>query len=272
MYFLISMVSAAFTYKIRQMEKVIAEKEKKEQTVKLYNTILNSLSHEFRTPIAAIVAATDNLIIENDKLTQGVRKSLLSEISIAALRLNRHVENLLNMSRIDSGNIKLKKDWCDVRELIYNTLSQLEDQKKDHLITVDIQDQLPLCKLDYVLMEQVLYNLVNNALRYTPQKTIINICIEYSNGFLNILVMDNGKGFPPAELKKAFDKFYRVNKFVPGGTGLGLSIVKGFIEAHSGTIELRNRVGGGAEFTVKIPSEIINIDQQENEKNFYTYN
>ncbi len=231
MYFLISLVSTVLTYKIRQMEKAVVEKEKKAEELKLYNTLLNSLSHEFRTPISAIIGAADNLINEKDNITEEIQTNLIKEISIGAFRLNRLVENLLNMSRIESGFLQLRKDWCDVKELIYNSISHLEEQAQNHIICVSIQEELPLCKLDYGLMEQVFFNLINNALQYTAKGTEINIEASYNDALLTVRVMDNGKGFPVNELKKVFDKFYRINNFTTGGTGLGLSIVNGFIRS-----------------------------------------
>jgi len=123
MYFVIALVNAVLTYKIRQIEKIARQKEEKAKTLKLYNTLLNSLSHEFRTPIATIIGATDNLLEHPGRLSGDDSKKLLTEISIASLRLNRHVENLLNMSRLESGIIQPKKDWHDVHEMILSILS-----------------------------------------------------------------------------------------------------------------------------------------------------
>ena len=125
MYFLIALINAALTYKIRQVEKASRKKEEKANTVKLYDTLLNSLSHELRTPIATIIAATDNLQ-SNDKLTTENKEQLVTEIAKASFRLNQQVENLLNMSRLESGFIKPKKDWCDINEIVYSTVKKIE--------------------------------------------------------------------------------------------------------------------------------------------------
>lgn len=265
MYFIIAMVHAVLTYKIRQIQKRGRKKEEKASTLKLYNTLLNSLSHELRTPIATIIGASDNLLMNANKLTEENKTSLLSEISVAALRLNQQVENLLNMSRLESGFIQAKKDWCDVTELIYASLKHIEDHSAEHIINVQVKENLPLFKLDAGLMEQVLYNLINNAVIYTPANSNIAIKADCVNDSCVITVEDDGKGFPPDEREKVFGKFYRLKYSKTGGTGLGLSIAKGFVEAHNGTITLGSSPTGGAKFTICIPSETSYINELSNE-------
>lgn len=265
MYFLIAMVNAVLTFKIRQAEKKARIKEQKENTVKLYNTLLNSLSHELRTPIATIIGAADNLLTEEKKLSAESKQELINEISLASLRLNRQVENLLNMSRLESGFIQPNKDWCDINELVYGVVNQLKDTLKSHSVSVLINDDLPLFKLDFGLMEQVLYNLIYNAATYTPKYCLITIRAICVNDELVLFVEDNGDGFPPEETEKAFDKFYRLKNTRAGGTGLGLSIVKGFVEAHDGAISLENMPEGGARFIIEIPAETSYLNNLKNE-------
>jgi two-component system sensor histidine kinase KdpD len=268
MYFVIASVNAALTFKIRQVEKIAREEEEKANTVKLYNLLLNSLSHELRTPIATIIGASDNLLTDKNKISEDNKKHLIEEISKASLRLNHQVENLLNMSRLESGFIQPKKDWCDVNELIYSVINQLDEELKHHKIKVELKEGLPLFKLDYGLMQQVLYNLISNAAIYTPQASEIvikadiykevskrNSVLERLVEMLILTVEDNGKGFPNKEIHKVFDKFYRVDSSKTGGTGLGLSIVKGLVEAHKGKIKLNNREEGGSRFIIEIPTE-----------------
>ena len=266
MYFIIAMVHAVLTYKIRQVQKVARKKEQKENTLKLYNTLLNSLSHELRTPIATIIGASDNLLMNANNLTDENKVNLLSEISLASLRLNQQVENLLNMSRLESGFIQPKKDWCDLNELVYASIKQIEDHSDEHIIVVDVKENLPLFKLDVGLMEQVLYNLINNAVVYTPINSTITIKGEGESNTCIITVEDNGEGFPADELEKVFEKFYRLKYSRTGGTGLGLSIAKGFIEAHNGTIVLENSITGGAKFTIRIPTETSYLNDLKNEQ------
>ena len=197
MYLIIATVHAGLSFKIRQIEKRVLKREQRADILKLYNTLLSSLSHELRTPIATIIGATDNLLMNKAKLTEDNRLSLLTEISVASLRLNQQVENLLNMSRLESGFIQVKKDWCDVNELVYATLQRLEENTKKHRIEVLIPDNLPLFRLDVGLMEQVLYNLINNATIYTPENSRISISVSCIDNCCVIVIEDNGKGFPP---------------------------------------------------------------------------
>jgi len=266
MYFIIALVNGALTFKIREVEKKENKKIEKENTLKLYNTLLNSLSHELRTPISTIIGATDTLQDVNNKLSADNKSELISEISKASLRLNRQVGNLLNMSRLESGFLQPKTDWCDVNELVYDVVNQLQDNLQGKKIDVKILENLPLVKLDYGLLEQVLFNLVHNATIYIPENGIITISVFINKDKkLLIVVEDNGNGFPEKEILHVFEKFYRLKNSKTGGTGLGLSIVKGFVEAMNGSVILENRKGGGAKFTVEIPAEITHLKDIENE-------
>ena len=260
MYFLIALVNAVFTTKIRQMEKIANKQEEKENTLKLYNTLLNCLSHELKTPISTIIGSTDNLQLMADKLSELHKHELLSEISKAAFQLDRQVSNLLSMSRLESGVIKPKSDWFDINEIVHDVLNNLKDQIKNKPIQVVISENLPFFKLDYDLVFQVVYNLVHNALLYIPKYAVITIRASCKLDRLNIIVEDTGNGFPEDEIKEVFEKFYRLKNSSTGGTGLGLSIVKGFVEAMHGTIKLNNMEDGGAVFTIDIPSELSYIN------------
>ena len=265
MYFVIALVNAVLSYKIRKVQKESLAKEEKAKTIKLYNTLLNSLSHELRTPIATIVGATDNLQHYNRKLSDINRYELISEISKASFRLNQQVENLLNMSRLESGFIQPKKDWCDIVELIYENVKRIEENTGNKKINIQVDQSIPLFKLDKGLIEQVIYNLLYNATLYTPPHAAISISARCHTDVLEIVVEDNGPGFPPAEIDMVFDKFYRLQNTQTGGTGLGLSIVKGFTEAHNGTISLENRDSGGARFTIQVPAETSYLKNLKNE-------
>jgi two-component system sensor histidine kinase KdpD len=265
MYFIIAMIHAVLTYKIRQIERAMHKKEEKAREVHFYNTLFNSLSHELRTPITTIMAATDNLQVDSDKLSSKDKSELLNEITIASTRLNRQVENLLSMSRLESGIIQVKKDWCDVKELIYTTLKQFEPTIGKYRVSIFVPDNLPLFKLDFGLIDQVLHNLISNAIHHTPEGTDIIIKADCIEDKLLMTISDNGKGFPEKDINKVFDKFYRVQGSKSGGTGLGLSIARGFVEAHHGTISLRNLPLSGAEFTIEIPTEITYVNRLKNE-------
>ncbi len=265
MYFVIALVNAVLTYKIREVEKKARDKEEKENTIKLYNTLLNSLSHELRTPISTIIGAVDTLIEHKDKISPHYQHELLNEIDTASIRLNRQVENLLNQSRLETGTLQLKLDWCDLNELIYSVLYKLSYASQYHQLVFESNEQLPLFKLDGGLMEQVIINLLLNAIHYTPINSIIKIVVSFENNHCVIQITDNGMGFPESDLKTVFDKFYRLPHTKTGGIGLGLSIVKGFIEAHKGHIKLENIEPNGAKFIIVIPSEVSFINNLNHE-------
>lgn len=265
MYFVIALLNAVLTYKIRQVEKASMLKEEKANTVKLYNTLLNSLSHELRTPIATIIGATDNLQSNSNNLSPQNKNDLITEISKASLRLNQQVENLLNMSRLESGFIQPKKDWTDINELIYDVVKRVEENKITQKISININPSIPLFKIDKGMLEQVIGNLLNNACQHTEAHSVINIIAQCHADVLEIIIEDNGKGFPSDEIAHVFEKFYRLRNARAGGTGLGLSIVKGFTEAMGGTVQLENISAGGARFTIELPAETSYLKNLKNE-------
>ena len=265
MYFVIALVNGVLTFRIRKYEKELVLKEEKAKTIKLYNTLLNSLSHELRTPIATIIGASDNLLSHNKKLNEEQKNELFSEISKASLRLNHQVGNLLNMSRLESGIIQPQYDWCDINELVYSVVNQFEENKVLQKIVVKIDPQIPFFKLDKGMLEQVLYNLLNNACLYTPENSLIRIDADCKADALQLIIEDNGFGFPPDEISAVFSKFYRLKNSKTGGTGLGLSIIKGYVEALGGIVSLQNIEAHGARFTINIPAETSYLNSLKHE-------
>jgi len=259
MYFVIALINAALSYISRQVEKAARKKEERANTLKLYDTLLHSLSHELRTPISAIIAATDNLQSSNHYLTNENKNQLVSEIAKASFRLNQQVENLLNMSRLESGFIQPKKDWCDINELVYAIVKKVEENKITQKITISINPHMSMIKVDKILLEQIIYNLLNNACLYTKTNSSINVTATNYVDILQIIIEDNGDGFPEDEIENVFDKFYRLKHTKAGGTGLGLSIAKGFTEVMKGNIRLQNLPTGGAKFTIEIPCEVSQL-------------
>ena len=255
MYFIIALINGVLTYKIRHIEKALQLKEERANSVKLYNTILNSLSHELRTPIAAIIAATDNLQT-NDRISDAVKNDLIDEISRASLRLNQQVENLLNISRLESGHIRPKNDWCDIVELVYDVVKRVEENNPSRKIEISINPDLPLCYIDKGMVDQVIYNLLNNAAIHTSNDCKIEISVASHADLLHINIEDSGKGFNNADSRDVFEKFSRV-KSDPDKTnsGLGLSIVKGFTEAMGGSVELLQSRSPGAKFSITLPAK-----------------
>jgi len=265
MYFVVASINAVLTFKVRQIEKRARDKEEKEKTIKLYNTLLNSLSHELRTPISTIIGAIDTIQGNENKLSESNIAELHSEIKIAGFRLNRQVENLLSMSRLEAGMLKPNLDWCDVNELIFSIINDSKEDTKEHRIYFEPEENLPLFKTDRGFLEQIIHNIIYNAIHHTPKNSLIKIAVEHKNGNCQIVISDNGTGFPEKEISFVFDKFYRLSHSSTGGIGLGLSISKGFTEALNGKIHLENVATGGAKFTIEIPAETSSINELRNE-------
>lgn len=262
MYFAIASINVIFTNKIREMEGKARNEADRIKTIQLYDTLLNSLSHELRTPVATIIGAVDTL--KESALTPDDNDELLSQIEMAGIRLNQQVENLLNMSRLESGTLRLHLDWMDVNELVFSVVQKLSAVENRHLIVFDPKDDLPLFKLDAGLMEQVLHNLIFNALQYTPDGSKVYIEAKAENDVCVLQIADSGKGFPESEIPNVFNKFYRLPNSKAGGCGLGLSIVKGFVEAHNGSIRLTNRPEGGALFEITLHAEVSFMNNLKN--------
>lgn len=264
LYFVVALVNAVLTMRIRHAEQRARDKEEKERSITLYNTLLNSLSHELRTPIAAIVGSVDTMKEQHDRLSGEQRAELLSTIDEAGMRLDRQVENLLNMGRLESGTLRPKPDWCDVNELIGDLVRDMRPDG-DRAVQFHPDPALPLFKLDGGLLEQVLHNLLHNALLYTAPGTPIAVAAAVTANGCSIVIADQGPGFTESERTKAFDKFYRLPNTARGGSGLGLSIVKGFVEAMGGTVALDANVPHGSRFTMHLPAETSFLSNLKND-------
>ena len=221
-----------------------------EESERLYKILLNSVSHEFRTPLTAIRGSV-NLLLD-DKSSKEINNSLLIEIHTAYEKLNRLVDNLLDMSRLESGMIKLNIEWHDIQDLISVVLKKLENELRGKEVKLEISDSLPLVRIDFILMEQVISNLLYNAIIHTPSDTKIIIRITIPRTDLTIMIEDNGPGFIGIDTERIFDKFYQ-GKINKSGIGLGLSICKGLVEIHGGTIVAENIPEGGARFIIRLP-------------------
>jgi two-component system sensor histidine kinase KdpD len=232
-----------------EQARLLAESEK------LSKSLLNSISHELRTPISAITTAASALSEASSGGESPLQKSLAGEIQESAARLNRLVGNLLDMTRLESGKVKPRLEWCDVTDLVNVAVRHNEKEMARHPVEVKIPRSLPLVRMDFVLIEQALNNLLLNAAAYTPGGTKVEISAAAATTEIALIVADHGPGLPADSLPHLFEKFYRVPGAPAGGTGLGLSIVKGFVEAHGGRVEARNRPEGGAMFTLFLPLE-----------------
>jgi two-component system sensor histidine kinase KdpD len=225
-----------------------------EQSERLSKALINSISHEIRTPLAVISSATSTLNAARDPSLTTVPWAMVEEIQEATDRLNRLVSNLLNMTRLESGHVKPNLDWCDVADLIHVTLAEIQKDLAHHKVTLEIPKSIPLVRLDFILMQQILTNLLLNAVVHTPPNTSVQVRASAQDGILIISVLDDGPGVARHVLPFIFDKFYRAPSAPAGGTGLGLAIVKGFVEAQGGQVEVTNRPEGGAAFNIRLPT------------------
>jgi two-component system sensor histidine kinase KdpD len=223
---------------------------------RLQTALLNSVSHDLRTPLVSITGALSSLEEDGALHDEASRRLLLSNARTEAARLNRLVGNLLQMTRLEAGALKLSPEPHEVHDLVGAALDQLEKPLHGRPLVVDVPDDLPLAPMDLVLMVQVLVNVLDNAIKYSPTDSPIELRARVTGAYVEIQVADRGVGIPPEDLTRVFDKFYRVER--PGsvtGTGLGLSICKGIVEAHGGFIAAENRPGGGTLITVALPAQ-----------------
>lgn len=224
------------------------------ESERLRTALLDSVSHELRTPLATIIGSATGLI-ENDKIFSSEdRLDLLSTIRDGALRMNRLVTNLLGMVKLESGMLRLRKELCDVEDIIGVVLSQVKDFQQHREISVILPDPIPFLLGDDVLLEQVLVNVVSNSIKYSPDHSQIVISVKQDESNMIVTVADSGIGIPDADRERIFNKFYRADttRHVPG-TGLGLAICKGIIEAHGGAITAEPNVEKGTVITITLP-------------------
>ncbi len=220
---------------------------------RLYTALLNSISHDLRTPLASITGVLSTLR-ENQSLSPEGQADLLDTAWDETRRLNRLVGNLLDMSRLEAGALTIQAEPYDVQDLVGVALAELGDRLGDHPLTVDVPADLPMVPMDLLLMVQVLGNLLDNAIKYSPPGAPLAIQVRQSPPDLEIAVADRGVGIPEGELAQVFEKFYRASRPQDaGGTGLGLSISKGIVEAHGGRIWAERRIGGGTVVKVTLP-------------------
>lgn len=253
-FYIVAIVNAVLTYRIRKVQNEARDKKEKEKVILLYQTLFNSLSHELKTPIATIIGSVDTL--RNNNIHIDNQNILFTEIENASLRLNTQVENLLNMSRLETGLLQLTLDWCDLNDFITTIINKTEYKHHSQTLIFKINDELPLIKIDIGIMTHVIENILRNAFLYTPKDSIICISTKEYKDEIDIIIEDNGSGFSEEEKKKIFNKFYRLPNTKTGGSGLGLSIAKGFVEAHNGTITIENSTKNGAKFRIKLPLEL----------------
>ncbi|HXS16718.1 MAG TPA: ATP-binding protein, partial [Polyangiaceae bacterium] len=223
------------------------------KTEEMRSSLLSAVSHDLRTPLAAITGAAT--AVRDEELSDETRADLVSSIIGEATRLERLVGNLLDMTRLESGGVLLKRDWIPLDEIVSSALTRLEERLEQRSILMEIHNDVPLVYVDPVLFEQLFVNLLENADKYTPAQAPIEIRARREGQLITIEVIDHGPGIPPAIEKKIFDKFFRGPHQGVSGAGLGLPICKGIVEAHGGTIVAENHTSGGAVFRIVLPTK-----------------
>ncbi|MBL8630809.1 MAG: DUF4118 domain-containing protein [Rhodospirillaceae bacterium] len=226
------------------------------QTEKLRSALLSSISHDFGTPLASIIGSATSLLSYGSTYPADVTNELLTTIMEEAERLNRFVKNVLQMNKLESGVLVPRMQWAEVGDLISTALDATYRRLQNHEVYVDVAEKLPLINADFVLMENVLVNLLDNATKYAPIDSTIQVVARRVDNDIAIDVIDQGRGIPADELGAVFDKFYRAKQrdHTVAGTGLGLAICKGIVEAHQGTIEAFSEgLGHGTTMRVRLP-------------------
>jgi two-component system sensor histidine kinase KdpD len=220
---------------------------------RLRNSLLTSVSHDLRTPLAAITGAATTILDSGAHLDQRTRHELLESVRDEAERLNRLVHNLLEMTRLESGALQLRRDWHPLEEVVGAALGRLAKALGTRRVTVNIPPDLPLVAIDDVLIEQVLVNLLDNAVKYTSAESAIRIIATATERKVTVEVADHGPGLPKGEEDRVFEKFYRAAPEGRRGAGLGLAICHGVVQAHGGHIWAQNLPEGGVAFLFTLP-------------------
>ena len=244
----------------------LSEAQRLKDSEKLHQTLLNSISHEMRTPLTAILGAASALEQEAFAKDFNYVCTVASGLHEAADRLNRVIENLLDMSRLNSGVLSLKLEWHDFNDLLSVVVKKLEKPLAKHKINIHFLEEIVLLRMDFRLMEHALSNIILNAAIYIAAGSEINITLKNLKSEFIVNIEDNGPGIPEESLPKIFDKFYRVPGSPTGGTGLGLSIVKSIIELHQGSIAVANSRPQGVCFTISLPLEAQPTTPEEGDR------
>lgn len=263
-YFIIALAVGSLTAQLKAREHLAAQVQLAKNSERLRKTLLDCVSHELKTPLAAIGAASQELLhLASNTQNLEVLKHLAGEIHDGSHRLHRVVNNLLDMNRLESGVIQPHYEWCDVRDLLQSAVEIERESIDGREIRLDVPEDIPLALVDHTLLEQAVAKLLANAASYTQPNLPIELDAEYKNEQLVISVSDRGPGFPMESTERLFEKFYRGDDRKTGGLGLGLSIARGFVEAHGGKLAAENRDGGGARFTMHLPVRVTNQNALE---------
>jgi len=227
---------------------------------KLQKTLLDTISHDFKTPLTTIVSSLNSLLCEGERLGEGDRRELVEAAYEQATRLSRLVTDVLEMTRLETGAVRLRREPARIGDVVQQALSQVGETMGERPCRITIPSELPSVSMDGILMSHALANLLENAAKYSTPDASIEVEAHTADGDVLIAVADRGIGIPVDELSRIFEKFYRPKhgKVLPvaaGGTGLGLAIAKGIVEAHGGRIWAEQRAAGGVVMKLRLPVE-----------------
>ncbi|MEY2561644.1 MAG: hypothetical protein QOG51_2059, partial [Verrucomicrobiota bacterium] len=263
-YFVIAIAVGSLTAQLKAREHLAAQVQLAENSERLRKTLLDCVSHELKTPLAAIGAASQELMrLAPNTPNPEMLQQLAAEIRDGSSRLNRVVNNLLDMNRLESGVVRPAQEWCDVRDLLHSAIEIERDSTNGRDVRLDVPENIPLALLDHTLIEQAVAKLIANAGSHTPSRSPIEVDAKYRNEQLVISVSDRGPGLSEELAGRLFEKFYRGDGRKAGGLGLGLSIARGFVEAHGGKLTAENRDGGGARFAISLPVRVTDAHALE---------
>ncbi|MCX5734480.1 MAG: sensor histidine kinase KdpD [candidate division NC10 bacterium] len=245
---------AALAFERAQLAEEAQQAHVKAETEQLRSSLLSSVSHDLRTPLASITGTLSSVLEDEDQLDRTTRRGLLQSVYDEVERLNRLVNNLLDMMRLESGPVTVKKEWHLLEEVVGTALGHMEKRLQGRPVAVELPADPPLVQLDAVMIEQVLVNLIENAVKYTPPGSPIEISAARQNGIVRVEVADRGPGVAAGDEQRVFEKFYRGHDATIRGVGLGLAICRAILEAHGGKIWAWNRPEGGAVFRFTLPA------------------
>jgi two-component system sensor histidine kinase KdpD len=249
------------------LQRQATEAEVLRRTDELRKALLNAVSHDLRTPLSSIMASAGSLRQDDVPWTEEQRGEFAEAIETEAQRLNRLVGNLLDLSRIEAGSIRPEKAWYDLGSLVNEVAGRLRAVTTGHTLVIDVPDTLPPVLFDYVEIDQVLSNLIENAVKYTPAGSEICVSARASGDHVEVAVADSGPGIPEAAMPRLFDAFYRASDSGrTQGSGLGLAVAKGLVEAHGGRIRGENREGRGARFIFTLPLQLSETEARAEKK------
>jgi two-component system sensor histidine kinase KdpD len=253
---LVAFVISHLMKRIRDQAEAVRARERNIETEQLRNALLSSVSHDLRTPLGVVMGATSTLL-ECPPEDEALRRALLMTAHGEALRLNRLVHNLLDMTRLEAGALNVRKELQPLEEVVGSALNRLEDPLRGRDVGTSIPAGLPLVPLDSVLIEQVLINVLENAARYTPAGSPIEVVATEGDRNIQVEIADRGPGIASQDIERVFEKFFRLRETEGGGVGLGLTICRGIVRAHGGRMWVEERSGGGASFRFTLPLDAV---------------